>query len=370
MLRYLLPGEVATASTARTQSRRSGQCLQVHIKYQTQFEQHPPYSPHLLGLALPPTTPSPEQPAAPMQEDAPASPQEQVTAPPGSTQQVAQGAAQFPEKLAAPHSLPGNIPAGAQQHSVDSMAQAAQGTSLGALASSPSGASHAAQVQQETPAAGRGEAGGEARLAGDGAQASGSGTTLTQNSAHADEALSRAPALTHGAGGIGAQPGQVDDNPAGVRFTAPGQQQTADAGQPEAGAIPGVSPAQMLSSSACMRSTAAGQQQSQGGGQCEVGADTGEASEGCCSPQPPGEGRADAWRPTVEGPVHSVTEVACMHLLPDFLTEISQVAVTAVFSLHPCYGPLFQFVIVNRVLRSRAQHCLEAVSWSQLCLDC
>lgn len=304
-----------------------------------QFEQHPPYSPHLLGLAPPPATPSPEQPAAPLQEGAPASPQEQLTAPPGSTQQVAQGAAQSPEQLAAPHSLLGNTPASAQEHSVDSMPQAAQGTRLGALDSSPptAGASHAAWVQHDTPAAV--EAVGEVRVAGDGAQASGSGTALTQNSAQADEALSRAPALTHDANGIGnsrqtsAQPGQIDGDPAGVRTTASGRQQTTDGGQLEAGASPEALPAQMLGTSAGMRTTAPGQQQSQG--QCEAVADTGEALEGCCSPQPPGEGRVDVWRPTAEGPVHSVTEVASMHLLPDFLIEICQVAVTAVLPARP-----------------------------------
>ena len=308
-----------------------------------QFEQHPPYSPHLLGLAPPPATPSPEQPAAPVQQNPPASPQ--LTAPPGSTQQVAQGTAQSSEKLSAPHSLPGNTAASAHEHSVDSMPQ---GTRPGALdGSSPAvGAGHAAWVQQETPAAGQaaeaeaGEAVGEARLAGEGAQASGSATTLTQHSAPANEALSRAPALTHGAKGTGNSrqtSAQVNDDPAGVRFTAPGQQQIAAAGQAEANASPNVSPAQMLGSSAGMSSTTPGQQQSQGNGQCEAGAITREGSEGCCSPQPPGEGRADVWRPTAEGPVHSITEVACMHLLPPFLIEISQVAVTALLPApSPC----------------------------------
>lgn len=334
-----------------------------------QFEQHPSHSPRLLGLAPPPATPSPEQPAAPVQHGAPASSQEQLTAPPGSTQQVTQGAAQSPDKLAAPHSLPGEIPANAQEHTVDSMPQ---GTRPGALHRAPptAGVSRAAWVQQETPAAAQaavtaaGEAVGEARLAGDGAQASGSGTTLTDNSAPADEALSRAPALTHDANGIGnsrqtsTQPGQVDNqvdhDPASIRTSASGQQQTTDDGQHEAGANPEVSPAQMLGSSAGMTTTAPGQQQSQGDGQCEAGADTREPSEGCCSPQPPGEGRADAWRPIAEGPVHSVTEVACMHLLPDFLIEISQVAVTAILPAHSCCigAPCSQFVMLNPVLRT------------------
>ena len=155
----------------------------------------------------------------------------------------------------------------------------------------------------------------ETRLAG-GARHSDSGTTVTEHSPDAREALSTVAAATQGAGGPGngrqtsAVPAQVDDNPAGMGTTAQGQQQS-------------------TGNSNGMETTSPGQQQSTDHGRQEADAYTGAPSEGCSSPQSPGESRADAWQPIAEGPLHSITEVACMHLLPGFLESVGQVAMTA-----------------------------------------
>ena len=152
----------------------------------------------------------------------------------------------------------------------------------------------------------------EARLAG-GAQLSDSGTTVTDHLPDANEALSTVASATQGAGGpasgrqMSAVPAQVDHIPAGMGITAQGQQQS-------------------TGDSAGIETTSPGQQQSKDHEQQEADACIGAPSEDCSSP---GESRADAWRPIAEGPLHSITEVACMHLLPGFLEGIGQVAMTA-----------------------------------------
>lgn len=281
--------------------RYFGCCLQARSEHLQQHKQQPPYPPQLLGMSPLPVSRSPSQLAAPPPEDAPASSQEQLTAAVGSAQEAAQGAAQSPEKCHAHHSLPGSALASTQQPSTasaDSTQEAVQGTGQRALGSSSSaaGASHARAVQQKS-----GATAVEARPAG-GAQLSGCGTTETERLANAGESGNSRQ--------TNAAQAQVDDNPAGMGTAAPGQQQKGN--------------------SAGVETTTPRQQQTKDHGHQGVGAQIGSPCEGCSSPQPPDDSRADAWRPMAEGPLQSITEVACMHLLPDFLQDIGQVAITAV----------------------------------------
>ena len=287
-----------------------GGYLQAHSKHLQQHTQQPPYPPHLLGLSTLPAPRSPKQVAAPLQEDAPTSSQEQFAGLPGSKQEAAQGAAHSSD------SLPGHASALTQDPTTavaESTQHAVQGTEQRALDSSSSaaGAIHATVVQPAAAATAV-----EARLAG-GAQLSDSGATVTEHSPDANQASSTVAASTQGVGGAGnsrrtrAAQAQVNDSPAGVGITVPGQQQSTE-------------------NSAAIGTTAPGQQQSKDDGQQEAGAHTGSPSQGCSSPQPPDESRADAWRPTAEGPLQSITEVACMHLVSDFIEDIGQVAMAAV----------------------------------------
>ena len=215
-----------------------------------------------------------------------------------------------------------------------------QGTGPGALDSCPPAAeaSHATGLQKETATAGATLV--EARLAA-GAHPSDSGAMVTETSALSDGVLSRVPAVTHEAREAGdsrqtsAVPAHMDDSSTGIGPSAQRQQQSKGDAQRKASAHTGAPLAQMHGEPASMTYTAPGQQQSEDGGQQEAGANTGAPSEGS-SPQPPGGSSADVWRPIAEGPLHSITEVACMHLIPDFLEDIGQVAVAMLLSAPAC----------------------------------
>ena len=222
------------------------------------------------------------------------------------------------------------------------MQQAAQNTESDALHTFPpaAGASHATGVQKETlPARATAVA---ARLAG-GAHLSDSGTLVAEALALADGALSRVPGLTRKAREAGdskqtcALPAQADDSSADRGPSASQQQQSKDGAQCMVNTHTGAPLAQMFGDSAGLTPTAPGQHQSKDGGQQEAGAHPGAPSEGCSSPQPPGGSSVDVWRPIAEGPLHSITEVACLHLIPDFLVDIGQVAMTKVLSAPACF---------------------------------
>ena len=295
------------ATSCRCQFRYCGQCLQGHSKHLLQAAQHPPYSPHLLGLGAPHATHSPEQLAAPpsLQVSAPVSSQEHSAAPANSAQDAAQSAVHNPGQLVAAHSLPVSAPVSRQEQPAASSdpQEAAQGGALcgsdspGATGSaSPACGTHAAAIQQGTVAAV--QTTGKVRLA-SGAQPSDSGTTVTENAARVDDAVSKVPALTYEAsmagnsGESGAQPAQMQGDSSGMSIAATGRQHREEDMQQQAGVTTG-------------------------------------APSPSCSPLCPGESSANAWRPTAELPVHSITQVACMHLLPDFLDDIGQVTTASI----------------------------------------
>ena len=134
-------------------------------------------------------------------------------------------------------------------------------------------------------------------------------TTLTETSAHMEDVLSRDDASVH-------------------RTSPPGKQGHTS-----------VEPAQAQGDSAVLSqsNTASTQQQSAEGvqqqQQQQAVANTEGGSPGC-GPQPGGQSSGRAWKPSppAELPVRSITQVACLGLVSEFLYDIGQVTTIAGFS--------------------------------------
>lgn len=208
----------------------------------------------------------------------------------------------------APHSLPDNAPTSAQEHPAappNSVQHVAQGSASGASSSPQAAPSSPVTCDRQAAAVAQKatQPSAETRPAGE-AQPSGLATTLTGASPHTENDLSRSPAAMHRTNSSVGNNGQIS-----------------------------VEQNQAQGDSAGVSNTASTQQQSRGGVQQEqqAGADT-EGGSPSCSPQPGGQGSAGGWKPSppAELPVRSITQVACLGLVSEFLHDIGQVTTTAV----------------------------------------
>lgn len=244
------------------------QCLQAHSKHLLQTEQHPPYAPSLLGLA-PLPAPHPSEPPAAL------------------------------------HSLQHNTPASTPDHPAapsHAVQQAAQGSASGGSSSLQAVGSPPAACGSPATAAGlaASQASAEAKPP-DGSQPSNSAIALTRTSAGltGEDALSRAPASELGTSLSGTN-GQTSVHPAQAQGDSTDMGHTASTQQKGGDGV---------------------EKQQQGGV-----TDTGGAPH---SGSPLSGGQSGrGWRPTIELPVCSITEVASLCLLPEFLHDIGQVSMT------------------------------------------
>lgn len=158
------------------------------------------------------------------------------------------------------------------------------------------------------------------------AEASDSGTTLTESSAVVDEAFSRAPAPkpahgTHMATNhehVGPVSAQMQDLAAAPSLHIAAQQHSQSQVDPQQStnapdSSPLGSPEQRATRTASPRGI--------------TGSPGAQAASPAATAASPGQRTPDIWKPVVDFDVHSITDVACMQLLPEFLQDISQVMI-------------------------------------------